>query len=480
MAFWQNKLVFINLILTSVAFCCRAEAFIVNFTNPEDGTEVRGVVEIRAEIYRNESLKNKSIKEVDAIFNGFKSSFSNDLIKAIAWHEGNAWKQFNSDGTTFVEPNENGSIDIGIMKINDVGSGLSQSRWDMEKIHNDIEYNINAGLAVLEGKLLWILSVRNKNPERWAKWVEAFDLEGHTEQEIATKFYNTMQKSWTYLDDINTVLKNRPWEVKAPLTLLIDGNLRDQKEMALNESYIFAWDTRPEGRDWHQLFVKAVLDNYNTETKRIVKTENTDQIKVEVVDELGEGEGYISGRKISTWEGFNKKLDWVKWKNITDFKITLTDVVFKNVKYNRKERAVKVYNPHYGNFDGKVKVAVNEMLEDSDRGITPTVIETDFGGAITHELTKTKGSFVYNYGGHEEVYISLILFGEVYLKNSEGQDTIRLSHCFGPGSLGLGANYDPVLGSFVLYIKNEYVDINFSSFETVEAQGVIKIKLPEE
>jgi hypothetical protein len=66
------------------------------------------------------------------------------ILMAIAYQE-SGWRQFDANGDTVVRP-EATSQDIGIMQINTTG------RNDVDRLMSDIDYNIETGAKMLDGK----------------------------------------------------------------------------------------------------------------------------------------------------------------------------------------------------------------------------------------------------------------------------------------------------------------------------------------
>ena len=66
------------------------------------------------------------------------------ILMAIAYQE-SGWRQFDANGNTVVGSNAT-SQDVGIMQINTSG------RSDVDRLMNDIDYNIETGAKILDGK----------------------------------------------------------------------------------------------------------------------------------------------------------------------------------------------------------------------------------------------------------------------------------------------------------------------------------------
>lgn len=67
------------------------------------------------------------------------------ILMGISYTE-SGWKQFDSAGNPIIHTNTDGSIDIGIMQIN------SNGRSDLDKLKQDVFYNIEIGAKILDGK----------------------------------------------------------------------------------------------------------------------------------------------------------------------------------------------------------------------------------------------------------------------------------------------------------------------------------------
>ncbi len=139
-----------------------------------------------------------------------------NLIKAIAWCE-SQWKHYNGQGEPLMGINlVNGpwgndySYDWGLMQINDGTVCLDPRVWDFHKIKNDQEYNILAGIAVLEQKKDYIEFLKHR--PNWGQVVRRYHLEGRDEMDILIKAYNGFQPSWAYVNHVRTLMRERPWE----------------------------------------------------------------------------------------------------------------------------------------------------------------------------------------------------------------------------------------------------------------------------
>ena len=84
-----------------------------------------------------------------------------EIVKAIAANE-SGWKHFDNDGNAIVT-DDNG---IGIMQI------TNQPGYDSERLKNDIVYNIDAGVQILNEmfKRTDLPSINNKDREILEHW----------------------------------------------------------------------------------------------------------------------------------------------------------------------------------------------------------------------------------------------------------------------------------------------------------------------
>jgi hypothetical protein len=180
-------------------------------------------------------------------FEAVDTSFPTELIKAIAWCE-SEWNHLDQTGKVFhtvnYHPGPDGgwqtSLDWGLMQINERMESLNRKVWDLERIKTDPEYNLRAGVAVLEGKRAYIRSLRRRKD--WKAIEARFNLKGHSELEITLKAYNGFRRSWSYLYRINTALNEKPWE-KAMLQQMLDQARRP--DISLGPAGDCAWRLLP-------------------------------------------------------------------------------------------------------------------------------------------------------------------------------------------------------------------------------------------
>ena len=85
-----------------------------------------------------------------------------EIVKAIAENESGNWKHFDENGNTIVT-DDNG---IGIMQI------TNQSGYNTERLKNDIVYNIDAGVQILDKmfKRTDLPSINNKDRKLLEHW----------------------------------------------------------------------------------------------------------------------------------------------------------------------------------------------------------------------------------------------------------------------------------------------------------------------
>ena len=96
------------------------------------------------------------------------------------------------------------------MQINEASNCLNYEQWDYVRIQYDPEYNLQAGIAVLEKKQEYVRYLKRK--KNWRRIERRYRLRGRSELEITLKAYNGFQSSWEYLDKINKTMAEKPWE----------------------------------------------------------------------------------------------------------------------------------------------------------------------------------------------------------------------------------------------------------------------------
>ena len=173
--------------------------------------------------------RDKDYVAINQRIEALNTTFPKELIKAIAWCE-SEWSHVDERGQPFITVNYKGrvlhnghraiSLDWGIMQINEKLDSLDRRIWDLERIKNDPEYNLRAGVAILESKREYVRHLRKL--KNWRQIEARYHLQGHDEVEITLKAYNGFQPSWAYLNRIQTALHEHPWE-KAILQQLAKG-----------------------------------------------------------------------------------------------------------------------------------------------------------------------------------------------------------------------------------------------------------------
>ncbi|MFF2458513.1 immunoglobulin-like domain-containing protein [Peribacillus simplex] len=90
-----------------------------------------------------QSNENPSHRQINCLLTNaaIEAEIPPEVVKAVATQENGDWRQFNEDGT----PNKSGDGGIGLMQL------TNKSGYDQKKLENDIVYNIEAGVEVLNG-----------------------------------------------------------------------------------------------------------------------------------------------------------------------------------------------------------------------------------------------------------------------------------------------------------------------------------------
>jgi hypothetical protein len=88
------------------------------------------------------------------------------ILMAIAYQE-TGWRQFDTSGNTVVGSNAT-SLDIGIMQIN------SSGRSDINRLMTDIDYNIDTGAKMLDGKWKLAPGIGDRDRNVLENWYYAF------------------------------------------------------------------------------------------------------------------------------------------------------------------------------------------------------------------------------------------------------------------------------------------------------------------
>jgi soluble lytic murein transglycosylase-like protein len=185
--------------------------------------------------------KNKDYAAINQRIEALETDFPKDLIKAIAWCE-SEWNHIDTDGHLFVTVNRKKSgseirhhqisLDYGIMQINERMESLSRKAWDWERIKNDPEYNLRAGVAVLKSKIAYIH--RLKRQSNWRQLESRYCLQGHDELDLMLKAYNGFQPSWNYPKRIKSVMQEKPWEKAVLRQLFFEANWPDTIFVKIN------------------------------------------------------------------------------------------------------------------------------------------------------------------------------------------------------------------------------------------------------
>jgi len=182
--------------------------------------------------------KKKDYVAINQRFEAIYTDFPKDLIKAIAWCE-SEWSHVDYQGNVFYTVNyhrrwtEAGlqtstSLDWGIMQINEKLESLDRRIWDLERIKSDPEYNLRAGVAILESKREYVRHLRRQ--KNWPDIEARYNLKGYGEMEIILKAYNGFQPSWKYLHRVHAALVKKPWE-KAMLRQLFEEARRPETSL---------------------------------------------------------------------------------------------------------------------------------------------------------------------------------------------------------------------------------------------------------
>jgi len=154
-------------------------------------------------------------REISDYIGSLQTQFDPDLLRAIAWLESHM-TQFNKNGTTFVDGSLNrklgrGSHDFGVFQLNeDTLKKAGLTKKQIKHCKTDANFNIDVGIAILEGKGLYIAKLK-KQKKRWAKIVKKNDLKGMSVIDMELLFYNGVQKDHAYIKLINKYKEEKPW-----------------------------------------------------------------------------------------------------------------------------------------------------------------------------------------------------------------------------------------------------------------------------
>ena len=112
-----------------------------------------------AQAQGQESITNNDINKI-LTESALEHSIPPEIAKAVAFKENSQWQQWTNEGEPVIS--EDGGI--GLMQVTDYicDNGETENCYDREKLGNDIRYNIDAGLDILNRK--WKLGVQGKIP----------------------------------------------------------------------------------------------------------------------------------------------------------------------------------------------------------------------------------------------------------------------------------------------------------------------------
>jgi hypothetical protein len=219
----QGRLKF-RLLQAFLVFCALAVVFLdtASFKVPMEAFWGKTVTPAAASGQPQANLipwKQKDYAAINRLFDNLDTAFPKDLIKAIAWCE-SEWNQVDENGRLFVTVNRQHAagrsrnpritLDYGVMQINERMESLDPKAWDWELIKNDPEYNLRAGVAVLESKFEYIRTLKHR--PNWKQLQARYHLQGHDDLDLALKAYNGFQPSWAYPRRIREALRDKPWE----------------------------------------------------------------------------------------------------------------------------------------------------------------------------------------------------------------------------------------------------------------------------
>ncbi len=109
---------------------------------------------------KNRQNNNPSCSDLSAAFDASSGNFNSDFNRAVAFQE-SRWTQFDRSGDPKTYENSNGSVDIGVMQVNDNNSGEivtlpdgTQVTVDVQKLQNDFQYNVQIGSAIFNSDLV--------------------------------------------------------------------------------------------------------------------------------------------------------------------------------------------------------------------------------------------------------------------------------------------------------------------------------------
>jgi hypothetical protein len=289
-----------------------AYGFCVKIENPEDNDTVSDTVNIIAGFSSNNCDKNKSYKEISDLIDSVQTDIDKDLLRAIAWQEGGKdWIQFDENGHVSTNKNvdSNGKItyDYGLMQINNKKSSLDGS-WDFDKINSDINYNITAGIQAFKNKTSEIDGLMQRHPNI-GKDIQSGN---HTLQDYLLRLYNGFdaEDKWGYANAVNGWLKDKPWQEKVQVALSIDAKAVDNKQVSLNESYNYPWNTDPESEGQHTIATRAVKTRTNEQSQDSIVVEKKNESKWKgSIKGIVITEKYVNGKYLPVEHPFSLQIN---------------------------------------------------------------------------------------------------------------------------------------------------------------------------
>ncbi|MFJ8266499.1 Ig-like domain-containing protein [Peribacillus asahii] len=104
------------------------------------GSTLASKCEAYGEIQPNQ---NPSFQHVNCLLTNaaLKADIPPEVVKAVVTQENGGWKQFDANGKPVISDDDG----IGLMQV------TNQSQYDQQKLQNDISYNIEAGIEILNG-----------------------------------------------------------------------------------------------------------------------------------------------------------------------------------------------------------------------------------------------------------------------------------------------------------------------------------------
>ncbi len=193
--------------------------------------------------------KEKDYVAINQRIEELNTKFPKDLIKAIAWCE-SEWSHMDADGHLFVSVNRKRAavqhritLDYGIMQINERMESLNRKHWNWERIKYEPEYNLQAGIAVLESKVSYVQHLKQRR--NWKDIQVRYHLQGHDDLDLILKAYNGFQPSWSYPRKVRRLLQEKPWEKAILHQMFNEANWPESRLVLGFESVIDAEDEKP-------------------------------------------------------------------------------------------------------------------------------------------------------------------------------------------------------------------------------------------